>query len=101
MIKTLVLFLLPAALLASCSVTDETSSSNNEVIFADYQELPDPDPADEAAWDELDKPFYARFGSTDIRYAKSQVPEPSIQFNKKLIDTKLLDRKSTRLNSSH
>src|SRR3546814_3266276 len=67
MIKKLVLFLLPAALLASCSVTDETSSSNNEVIFADYQELPDPDPADEAAWDDLDKPFYARFGSTDIR----------------------------------
>ncbi|QEC51506.1 uncharacterized protein DUF4091 [Anseongella ginsenosidimutans] len=82
MIKFALPFFSLAALLASCTTSNQTASSGSNVIFADYQELPDPDPADEAAWSELDKPLYARFGSTNHRYAKSQVPP---------VDTDVLD----------
>ncbi|MFS8616075.1 MAG: DUF6067 family protein [Solitalea sp.] len=90
MIKKLTYSILPAILLAACSNPEKDEPSAHEVVFAGYQELPDPAPVNEAAWDELEKPLYACFGSTDIRYPKSEVPEPSIRASKKLIDSKVV-----------
>src|SRR3546814_19680106 len=83
MTKRVILLLLPAALLLACTATRENSAPVSDVIFADYQELPDPDTAAAAGWDELGKPLYASFGSADQRYVKSRVPGAPINFSKK------------------
>lgn len=78
MIKKLSCLLFPAVLLASCSANNKEKTENDAsqppVIFAGYEELADPQPADPAAWQALDRPLYARFGSSDVRYPKSEVP---------------------------
>lgn len=78
MIKQALYFGLAGLAAVSCTTSGEkpaSESQSDQVIFAGYRELPDPAEVNEAAWDKLEEPLYAAFGSTDRRYAKSQVPD--------------------------
>ncbi len=49
-------------------------STAQSKINADYQELPDPKPGNQADWVTLKRGVYVSFASADVRYAKSNAP---------------------------
>lgn len=84
MFRKLSYLIFPAAILLACSPDKKPTTSTDTLVYAGYEELPDPAPGQDSAWASLDKPLYAYFGSTDVRYPKHQVPKASVKANKKL-----------------
>ena len=48
--------------------------AQNSVSFQDFQELKDTKPIDGKAWDKCGKKVFVSWGSTDVRYSKTNVP---------------------------
>jgi len=98
MIKQLFFLSLSAAVLSACtSSTERPVSGEEEAIFSGYQELPDPAGVNEKAWEELEKPLYAAFGSTDQRYAKSEVPGIGLHIDKNSGNSQYLEAQARSL----
>lgn len=70
--------LLICATLALCSMTID-AQRNEKYPLNDYTELTDTKPHDDnTIWDKMDQPTYLSWGTTDLRYAKLNVPNIKI-----------------------
>ena len=55
--------------------TNQDSENNSfPMAFKDYQEAEDPNILNQDKWNAIPRSLQASFGSTDVRYSKSQPP---------------------------
>ncbi|MDE5612774.1 MAG: hypothetical protein K2I90_12250, partial [Odoribacter sp.] len=45
----------------------------------DFEELTDTKPIDESKWMLCKRPYYSAWGSTDVRYSKTNVPDVDVK----------------------
>lgn len=62
-------------LLASASLVATAQQTEKTPLGGDYVELTDTKPIDNMAWDNLKNPVHLSWGSTDVRYSKTNVPQ--------------------------
>lgn len=62
-------------LLASASLAATAQQTEKTPLGGDYVELTDTKPIDNAAWDNLKNPVHLSWGSTDVRYSKTNAPQ--------------------------
>lgn len=58
-----------------CCVLTGLVKAQKSIEIQDFEELTDTKPVDEEKWELCKRPFYSAWGTTDVRYSKTNVPE--------------------------
>lgn len=65
-----------------CCALSGVVRAQDSQFYQDFEELTDTKPIDQAKWEACKRPFNSTWGSTDIRYSKTNVPDMDIQGRK-------------------
>lgn len=58
-----------------CAILSLVSEAQTNVFWEDFEELTDTKPIDQQKWDNCKRPFNSSWGTTDVRYSKTNVPD--------------------------